>query len=175
MDELNQKSTAPVTANPAAPPEWVLRLLKVKGMPIPGFLKDFIVNRWELVTYIFFGGCTTLVSFGVQYLSLLAGFPTSVNTTLSWIFAVLFAFFTNRIWVFNSPTKGFLPFIKQLFAFFGARLFSFLVELAIMMVLVSWLGFPEMWVKVGASVIVLILNYILSKLVVFKKPSAKTE
>lgn len=174
MEDLTPKNQA--QGQTALPPEWVSRLLGPKGFPLPGFLKEFIFKRWELVTYIFFGGCTTLVSFGVQYLSLLAGFSTGVNTTLSWIFAVLFAFFTNRIWVFNSPTRGFFPFIKQLLAFFGARLFSFLVELAIMLMLVSWLGFPEMWVKVGASVIVLILNYILSKLVVFrKKPAGKTE
>lgn len=133
------------------------------------FIKKIYLKYETIILYVFFGGLTTLVSFSTHFLVRYLDGSVIVATTISWICAVLFAFFTNRIWVFKSSTKGILSFIRQLLTFFGARLFSFLVELCIMWVFVDLMELNELIVKIGANVIVLVLNYILSKLVVFRK------
>ena len=78
------------------------------------------------------------------------------------------AFFTNRIWVFNSPTNTWREFFRQMTAFFGGRFATFLLETVILLVFVSALGFNELIIKILAQFIVLISNYIISKLIVFK-------
>lgn len=136
---------------------------------LPERLKTLYTRHESVILYIFFGGLTTLVSFATHFSTRFLGGSVEVATTVSWICAVLFAFFTNRKWVFNSPTKGTAAFFRQLVSFFGARLFSFLVELAIMTVFVNFLHYNELLIKIAANVVVLILNYILSKFLVFRK------
>lgn len=141
------------------------------------FIKKFVPKKLlpiyekyeDILLYIFFGALTTLVSFGSQFLAKLIFNNVIINTTFSWICAVLFAFFTNRTWVFQAPTKTAGEFFLQLVKFFGSRVFSFLVELAIMFVCVDLLNFEEMIVKICAQVIILVLNFVLSKFMVFAK------
>lgn len=142
-----------------------------------GFIKKFIPQKLlplyekyeDILLYIFFGALTTLVSFGTHYLGILIFNNVVINTTFSWICAVLFAFFTNRIWVFQAPTKTAGEFFFQLLKFFGSRFFTYLVELLIMFVFVDLLSFKEMIVKICAQAVILVLNFILSKFMVFKK------
>lgn len=145
------------------------------------FIKKFIPKKLlplyekyeDTLLYIFFGALTTLVSFGAQQLGILIFNNVVINTTFSWICAVLFAFFTNRIWVFEAPTKTAGEFFLQLIKFFGSRFFTYLIELLIMFIFVDLLSFKEMIVKVCAQVIILVLNFILSKFMVFKKEKTK--
>lgn len=155
-----------------------------------------LFRRYEsMVLYVFFGGLTTVVSFLTYFLGKWMFSPAGLSESaavaaanvFSWILAVLFAFFTNRIWVFKSPTKGVKAFLLQMMAFFGARLFSFAIDMGIMLAGAKiletvWLqptGFfkttPEFWVKIGSNVVVLILNYLLSKFFVFHKKNAQKE
>ena len=89
----------------------------------------------------------------------------------SWIITVMFAFLTNRVWVFQSPTDSVQAFIKQMFVFYSGRVITLVVEEAILLVFITWLGFNSMLIKVIAQVIVIVLNYVISKLVVFKERS----
>ena len=77
--------------------------------------------------------------------------------------------FTNRTWVFDGQVDSAAGFLKQMASFFGGRLFTLVVEEAILAVFITWLGFNSMAVKLIAQVVVIVLNYIISKLIVFKK------
>lgn len=148
----------------------------------------------SIVLYIFFGGLTTLVNILVYLLFarvlgeiaplsyfidwLENSFEITsekslplVATAISWFISVLFAFITNRIWVFNAPTTNKKEFLKQISAFFGGRAFSGGLDMLIIFIFVSVLKFNDILVKILSNVLVLILNYIISKLFVFKKKS----
>ena len=99
------------------------------------------------------------------------GINELIANILSWIITVMFAFLTNRVWVFQSPTDSEQAFIKQMFVFYSGRVITLVVEEAILLVFITWLGFNSMLIKVIAQVIVIVLNYVISKLVVFKERS----
>lgn len=145
-----------------------------------GFLKifqPFYKKNKEMLLYLFFGVLTTAVSFLTAGLSkmLLEGLGSSkdivstVSTVISWICAVTFAYVTNRIWVFDSNAKGLKSIVTEAASFYGGRLFTLFVEMLMM-----WIGYSLMqinyWIaKIVANVVVLILNYVISKLFVFRK------
>ena len=120
----------------------------------------------ELLLYLFFGVLTTAVSWGSFYLLY---YPLAIGeliaNPLSWVVAVLFAFFTNRTWVFSS--RGAL--LHEMLLFFAARLATLALEQGIIFLFVTTLAYEAMAVKILGSIAVLILNYIFSRLFVFKK------
>lgn len=145
-----------------------------------GFLKvfePFYKKNKEMLLYLFFGALTTAVSFvtlGVpQWLFEKAGMSEGTaivpSNIISWICAVTFAYVTNRIWVFDSKAHGTKEIVQEAASFYGGRVFTLIVETLMMWVGVSLLGINKWAVKVVASVVVLILNYIISKLFVFNK------
>lgn len=123
--------------------------------------------------YIFFGGLTTLVSIGTQYLAAWLGASTALATTISWICAVTFAFFTNRTCVFKSTVSDKRGVLREAAQFFGARLFSYFLELGFMVVTVDVLGLNQYIMKLIAQIFVLILNYVFSKFIIFAKKKTK--
>jgi len=129
-------------------------------------LKNLYLKHRELISYVFFGGLTTLVSIGSHY-AVLFFLPdnTAVATTVSWVCAVTFAFFVNRIFVFKSRSNRF----KQAVQFYGARLTTYFLELGFMLVTVQVLFFNEYIMKIIAQVFILVVNYLLSKFWIFKK------
>ena len=92
-----------------------------------------------------------------------------MSNILSWILAVLFAYITNKAFVFESKTNTKEELLKEIASFFGARLFTLGVEELILLIFVNLLKFDAMLIKVFAQVIVILANYVLSKLFVFKK------
>lgn len=145
-----------------------------------GFLKKlqpFYTKNKEMLLYLFFGVLTTVVSFIMAGLSkaLLEVFTdnakivTTVSTVFSWICAVAFAYVTNRIWVFESQARGKKAIFSEAVSFYGGRLFTLFVELGMMFVGNALLGFNYWATKVVANIVVIILNYVISKLIVFKK------
>ena len=132
-------------------------------------LQPFWQRRRAVLLYLFFGGLTTVISIGSFGLCESGfGWNEHLANTVSWLLAVLFAFVTNRLWVFQAPAKG-VAFWKQLFHFYGGRLATFLAEELVILVFITWLGFPDLLVKIAAQIMVLILNYIVSKAFVFRK------
>lgn len=147
-----------------------------KLMELPGlrYFQPLYEKHREVLLYIFFGGLTFLVSiFTFALFNVAMGMNELIANVLSWIIAVLFAFFTNRIWVFAAPTSTFAEFVSQMAAFFGGRLVTLVIEEVILLVFITLLGFDSMVVKVAAQVIVIVLNYVISKLVIFKKSEDK--
>lgn len=126
--------------------------------------------------YLIFGVLTTVVSFvtsGISKSLLEAtGFGkdavSTVSTVISWICAVTFAYLTNRVWVFDSHAKGTGEIAREAASFYGGRVFTLLVETGMM-----WIGYSKIginyWVsKIIANIVVLILNYVISKIFVFR-------
>ena len=130
---------------------------------------DWCREHREIVSYIFFGGLTTVVDWAVSF----GLYTTSMNTHLihviAWVAAVLFAFVTNKIWVFRSKRSGFTAVFSELFAFAGGRVLSLGVQELLFVITEEWLLWPRAVVKIPISVVVVIINYILGKLVFHKK------
>lgn len=124
----------------------------------------------DVIPYLFFGVCTTLVNVVVYWVSAhLFGCQTMVSTVLAWILAVLFAYLTNRKWVFHSEASGTNEVFKELLSFFGCRLATGIIDLLCMYVFVDILKWNDVFIKFSANVLVIILNYIASKLIIFRK------
>ncbi|MGI6254625.1 MAG: GtrA family protein [Acutalibacter sp.] len=136
-----------------------------------GTLKALYQKYKELILYVFFGGLTTLVNWGGYWLLAdLWHVPYLWATAIAQIAAILFAYVTNRIWVFESKAKGFSAIFWEMVRFFGCRAFSFVLDLLCMRVGVGALGINDKVMKLLSNVIVIIVNYVFSKLIVFRKP-----
>ena len=124
----------------------------------------------EVVSYLFFGGLTTVVNYLV-YLPCynLLGFSGTVSNVIAWIAAVAFAYLTNKPFVFKSHDWSAKTVLPELTKFVGCRVGSGLLEPAIIFVTVDLLGLNGNLIKVATSVLVVVLNYVASKLVVFRK------
>ena len=125
--------------------------------------------------YLIVGAMTTAVSIIAQYIPAFLGFPTEANTAISWICAVTFAFFTNKAWVFKDEAKEKADWIRQASSFYGARLVTFFAELGFMSLTVRVLHRNEYIMKLIAQVFILVVNYLFSKLVVFRKKPEKED
>ena len=140
-------------------------------------IKDLLIRYKQVILYLIFGVMTTLVDWGLSFLLYhFWGAAIEKNVllvhganTIAWAAAVLFAFVTNRIWVFHSESKGFLPILRELGSFAGGRVMTLLLQEAMFAVFFDWLGINEYIVKIVAAVLVMVLNYFISKLLVFRK------
>lgn len=121
----------------------------------------------DVLLYLFFGALTTLISI-ISFMLCDLVLHELVANLISWICAVSFAYVTNRKWVFHSQAKG-KEIPLEIASFFGGRLATLGLEEALLLVFVTWLQWNGTLVKVLAQVVVLVLNYVISKLLVFKK------
>ena len=142
-----------------------------KLMSLPGLriFEPFYKKYKEVLLYVFFGGLAFFLYLGLFYLLDKTGMNELLNTCIDWVICVLFQFYTNRTWVFDSEVDSRAGFIKQMASFFAGRLFTLIVDEAITAVFITWLDFPKMPVKLVGQVVVIVLNYVISKLIVFKK------
>lgn len=142
------------------------KIMKFSGFQI---FQPFYKSQKEMLLYLFFGGLTCLVSITTYaFFNITCNMNELIANVLSWMIAVLFAFFTNRIWVFQAYTENGIAFIKQMISFINGRVATLLVEEVILLIFITWLCFPSMIIKIFAQIIVIILNYVISKLFVFK-------
>ena len=159
-------------------------------------IKELLKKYKELILYLFFGVVTTVVSLAVCFITLEigvnfmhdeAGEPTElldiIGSTTQWISGVLVAFFTNRLWVFTDAEKGTRNTLKQLAVFSGSRVLTYILEALTNLgaiALLEALGYTaftligisvteRIWAKCISSILVVISNYFISKLLVFKK------
>lgn len=123
----------------------------------------------EILLYLFFGVLTTIVSLSTYYFfSEILEIHYLISNVFSWIFAVLFAYITNRLWVFKSKNNDIKSILKEMFAFINCRLLSGAIDMVVMFLLVDILIVNSMYAKLITQIIVVILNYIFNKLIVFK-------
>lgn len=134
-------------------------------------LIDRYWNKYrELILYVVFGVLTTLVNWAAYWLLVdVLHVYFMAATFLSQILAILFAYVTNRRWVFESKVHGARAVAVEMMKFFAARGVSLVIDMLVMYVGVNMLLINDKIVKVASSVVVVIANYIFSKLFVFKK------
>ena len=130
-------------------------------------LYPFYEKYKEILLYLFFGAVTTAVSIlSFAFFEYLA-FDELIANIFSWILSVFIAFITNTIWVFDDTLKsGFVP---KIFKFYTGRVSTLIIEELLLFVFIKLLLLNSLAVKCAAQVVVVILNYIISKLFVFKK------
>ena len=133
------------------------------------YIKKLIHKYKEIILYIIFGVLTTAINIICFYILDKLGVNTYINNTISWILSVLFAFITNKIYVFESYDKDKKTWLKEGTKFFGARIFSYFVDMGTIYFLLEIIHIPKMISKIISNILVIIINYILSKLIVFKK------
>lgn len=126
-------------------------------------------KRKELILYLFFGGCTTLVNIFSYFVLRNVGTNVTVATVIAWAVSVLFAYVTNRIFVFESKKTGSGALMREFAAFVSGRISTGVLDLVLMIVLVDMMHLYEPVIKIASNIIVIILNYVLSKLWIFKK------
>lgn len=130
--------------------------------------QTFYKKNKEVILYLFFGGLAFIVSIATYvFFDVILSMNELIANVLSWIITVSFAYVTNKIWVFDAPTKTVRELLKQMISFFSGRIATLVIEELILLVFVTWLVFPSVLVKVVAQVIVIIFNYIISKFFVF--------
>lgn len=135
-------------------------------------LKELFEKYREPIAYLFWGVVSTIANVASYWLCYnVLHFSNMTSTLVAWVVAVLIAFITNKLWVFESRNTSFQENLKEIFSFFGFRVVSELFDLAIMYWAVDMMQMNGLVWKIIANVIVVILNYIFSKFIIFKKSS----
>ena len=132
--------------------------------------KILLLKYKDIVLYLFFGVCTTLVNV-IAYC--ICAHPLDINTMTStiiaWVLAVLFAYITNRNWVFQSEAHTSKDILKEIISFFGCRFATGIVDWVCMFIFVQLFCLNDIFVKVATNVLVVVLNYVASKIIIFRK------
>ena len=134
-------------------------------------IKELYTKYKEGINYLFFGGCTTVVNF-ITYaiVARVCGVDEVVSNIIAWVVSVLFAYITNKLFVFESKTKGLNAVLKEMGAFVLARVFSGITcDVGTFALMVKVFQINDVFSKIVTQIMVIIVNYVLSKMVVFKK------
>jgi len=136
-------------------------------------IKKLIQKYKEFIFYAVFGVLTTLVNIAVYWLCRKLSVNVQISTAAAWFVSVLFAYITNRIFVFESERKTVKSVISECLLFFASRIFTGVLDILIMTFFTRCTDIPEIAAKIIDNIIVILLNYILSKLFVFRKNKQK--
>ncbi len=135
-------------------------------------IKDLYKKYEEIIKYLIFGVLTTVVSLVTYYLLVYTilnpddATQLQIANIISWISCVTFAYVTNRKYVFDSKDKNIL---KEMAKFYSSRLTTLFIDMGMMFLFVTVLHFNDKIIKMIVQIIIIVLNYVLSKLLVFKK------
>lgn len=133
-------------------------------------MKNILLKYKSIMLYAFFGVLTTIVNIATYYVCAhLIHLDTVISACVAWITGVLFAYFTNRKYVFESDKTEMEGVLKEVFSFFSCRLITGAVDIAIMYIFVDVFHWNDMLIKVLSNVVVIVLNYMASKLIIFRK------
>lgn len=133
-------------------------------------LADWYRAHQEGMRYLIFGALTTLVNiiaYAVFYYIL--HISNAASNIIAWILGATFAYITNKLYVFNSKVSNIKELIKEAIYFYGCRLLTLVIDEGIMIITVDKWGWNAFLMKILANVIVIILNFIFSKILIFKK------
>ena len=133
-------------------------------------IRALLRKHRELISYVFWGVMTTAVNY-VTYLLLTKGFHVYYLTSnvIAWTVSVLFAYFVNKLFVFQSRDWAWRVALRELWQMVASRIFSLGLETGILWLFVEKLLLNEFIVKLAANVLVVIVNYVLSKFIIFNK------
>lgn len=139
-------------------------------------MRDLIKKYEEIIRYLIIGVLTTLVSLLVYYILIYTTFDPNkaielqITNIISWIAAVTFAYFTNRKYVFMKEKEATL---KEALSFYMSRVSTLLIDMILMYLFVTVLHYNDKIIKLIVQVVVIVLNYVFSKFIVFKKDENK--
>ena len=141
-------------------------------------LKQLWAKYYEQLTYLIFGGLATLLNIVLAMVFRSFGMPTTLNTVLDNVICILFAYTTNRLWVFKSRSRG-ADALREFGSFIACRLGTMVMDVAVMwlgadvigpaLLPAAWLGLWVLGVKVFSNVLVIVFNYVFSKKIIFIK------
>ena len=133
-------------------------------------MKKIILKYKSIIAYLFFGVLTTLINWGSYFLCYnIVQIPNVPSTIIAWILAVAFAFITNKIWVFGSKSFNGKVLLYEIWTFLAARLITGILDVVIMYFAVDVFAMNSTVWKLISNIIVIVLNYIFSRLIIFKK------
>jgi len=133
-------------------------------------IKKLMEKHWDIISYLFFGVCTTIVNYLIYIPCYnLWGLSATVSNMIAWVVAVAFAYLTNKPFVFRSHDWSAKTVIPELTRFVGCRIGSGAAETVILLLTVDLMGWNGNIWKLFTQVMVVVLNYIGSKLLVFRK------
>lgn len=142
----------------------ILEKIKLK------FLADWYREHREGMRYLVFGALTTLVNIlAYAIMFYLIHINNATSNVIAWVLGATFAYVTNKLYVFNSKSNKGKELLKEIFYFFGCRLFTLAIDEGIMIITVDKLGWNALFMKILANIIVIILNFVFSKILIFKK------
>jgi putative flippase GtrA len=125
-------------------------------------------DKKEFVSYIVFGILTTIINIvSYAFFTKIMGTDYRSATTIAWFVAVVFAFITNKIYVFNSKSTLISSLAKEFISFMLFRLLSYVADLGMMIVLVEWMNMKGVLAKIIANAVVVVLNYFASRYLIF--------
>ncbi len=133
---------------------------------------DLLVKFRSQILYLFFGVLTTVINIVVYGLLRITDIPVQVSYWVAWFVAVLVAYLTNRKWVFDSQAGTVCEYFDEIVKFYVARLTTGVIGSGIMWIGVSWLHQNDMLWNIIQNAFVIVSNYILSKLVIFRAEKA---
>ena len=133
--------------------------------------KQWITKYREILFYLIFGVATTLVNLVLfaAMNSLLGEQQYLVSNVVATVLAILFAYVTNKRYVFRSCTRGLTELLREMGSFFACRAVSFFLDIGIMWVTVDVWGWPGLLMKLISNVVIIVVNYLASKLLIFNK------
>lgn len=138
-------------------------------------MKKLLTKYWELIAYGFWGAATTVVNYAVYFLcTRLFHIDPLVSNALAWAVAVAFAYVVNKLFVFASRSWRRAIVFRELWQFVSARILSGALETLILFIFVNLLKYDDGIVKIIANILVIIINYFLSKFLIFRKSGPQT-
>lgn len=141
---------------------------KIMNTRLMNFFQPFYIKNKEILLYLFFGGLTFIVSIcSYACFEYGVGLNPLIANLFSWVLAVLFAYITNRIWVFETVASKLKEIFREILSFFGGRIATLVLEELILYVGIELLDINSILVKVIGQIVVIILNYFISKFYVF--------
>lgn len=153
--------------------EFCLNILRKIGFKK---IADWYLEHQEGMRYLVFGVLTTLVNIvisAILYYGIFALLPENLKVNISTIIAIIatwiFAYVTNKLYVFDTKTSNWKELLKEMVSFISCRIVTAIVEVFLMDWLVTGLEFNYMGMKIFVSVLIIILNFVFSKLIIFKK------
>lgn len=134
-------------------------------------IKEQYFKYKEIINYLVFGGLATVVNFVTYFIvARLIGIDKVLSSGISWFFSVLFAYITNKLFVFESKTDGIKAILIEMGSFFLARIVSgILCDVGTFAIMVRVFNINDLFAKVVTQIMVVIVNYVFSKLIIFRK------
>lgn len=139
-------------------------------------MKKLYDKYQEVIAYLFWGVMTTAVNVLIfAGLHIFMNMNYMINNFIAWFISVLFAYITNKAYVFHSPSKSFISDLKEMCSFFGGRIATLVVEWILLWIGITLMHQNQILVKILENIVVIILNYFWSKWAVFKNSTNRKQ